>query len=237
MAYSTPKTDFATNDVVTAPQMNDIGNNLLLTAPALFTAKGDLLVATGAHVPTRLAVGSNHQALIANSAAVEGVQWGIPGILLTRDISDTGFNNSAAENTLFSYAMGGGTLPATGGFLLRMYGTWRNNKGSSGTNTIKCKLTNTIITLALTLSNNATTDRHFELEFTLFNTTASAQTAMARALFYHTAGGTLDAMDMEFGTLTRDTTTGQTIEVSSQMSAADATFSITKKMVTITLFK
>jgi hypothetical protein len=41
----------------------------------LFTAKGDLLVATAANTPARLAVGSNGQIPIADSTQAQGVKW------------------------------------------------------------------------------------------------------------------------------------------------------------------
>lgn len=43
---------------------------------ATFTTKGDLLAATGAATPARLAVGSNNAVLIADSTQSTGVKWG-----------------------------------------------------------------------------------------------------------------------------------------------------------------
>lgn len=48
-------------------------------APAgIVTAKGDLVVATASGTVSRLGVGSNGQALVANSAATTGVNWATP---------------------------------------------------------------------------------------------------------------------------------------------------------------
>lgn len=45
---------------------------------SLLTTKGDLIAATGASTPARLAVGTNGQALLANSATATGLEWGTP---------------------------------------------------------------------------------------------------------------------------------------------------------------
>ena len=42
---------------------------------ALLTTKGDLIAATGASTPARLAVGTNGQVLTADSTAATGVKW------------------------------------------------------------------------------------------------------------------------------------------------------------------
>jgi len=44
--------------------------------PTILDAKGDLIVATAADTPARLAVGSNNQTLLADSAQSTGVKWG-----------------------------------------------------------------------------------------------------------------------------------------------------------------
>lgn len=45
---------------------------------SLLTTKGDLIAATGASTPARLAVGTNDQVLIADSTAATGIKWGTP---------------------------------------------------------------------------------------------------------------------------------------------------------------
>jgi len=51
-------------------------NDLLKTDKATLTTKGDIYVATGASAPARVGVGSNGQALVADSAEASGVKWG-----------------------------------------------------------------------------------------------------------------------------------------------------------------
>lgn len=45
---------------------------------SLLTTKGDLIAATGASTPARLAVGTNDQVLIADSTTATGIKWGTP---------------------------------------------------------------------------------------------------------------------------------------------------------------
>jgi hypothetical protein len=45
---------------------------------SLLTTKGDIIAATGASTPTRLGVGTNGQALVANSATATGLEWASP---------------------------------------------------------------------------------------------------------------------------------------------------------------
>lgn len=45
---------------------------------SLVTTKGDIIAATGASTPARLGVGTNGQALLANSATATGLEWGSP---------------------------------------------------------------------------------------------------------------------------------------------------------------
>ena len=55
-------------------------------APKIFTAKGDLIAATGNNAAARLAVGTNGQTLMADSAQASGMRWsdGVPGIYTTK---------------------------------------------------------------------------------------------------------------------------------------------------------
>lgn len=50
--------------------------------PTIFDAKGDLLTATAGDTPARIAVGSNGQALLADSSTATGLKWGAVGKVL-----------------------------------------------------------------------------------------------------------------------------------------------------------
>jgi hypothetical protein len=64
---------------------------------ALFDVKGDLLVATAADTPARLAVGTNDQVLMADSAQATGLKWVSPATPVT-----TQFANSAGTADTFT---------------------------------------------------------------------------------------------------------------------------------------
>lgn len=49
-------------------------------SPTIVNAKGDLIVATADDTPARLAVGSNGQTLVADSAQASGVKWADRGV-------------------------------------------------------------------------------------------------------------------------------------------------------------
>lgn len=73
MAVGFPaKTNFATGDVLTATQMNDVTGTLNLLNPS---AKGTIFAASAANTPLAVAVGTNNQVLVADSAATAGVKW------------------------------------------------------------------------------------------------------------------------------------------------------------------
>lgn len=61
---------------LTAAQLNaHLRDNLLETAVAKVTTKGDMAIATAANALARLGVGANNSILVADSAATTGVKW------------------------------------------------------------------------------------------------------------------------------------------------------------------
>ena len=79
MAWTSPRT-FVAGEIVTAAILNvDHRDNLLQTAPALVTTKGDIVVATGANALARLAVGTNTQRPEADSTQATGWKWSDQG--------------------------------------------------------------------------------------------------------------------------------------------------------------
>jgi len=69
-------------------------------AKSIVDAKGDLIAATGADTVSRLAVGTNGQALLANSATATGLEWATPASGSMTLLSTT--NLSGAEVTISS---------------------------------------------------------------------------------------------------------------------------------------
>lgn len=84
---------------------------------SLLTTKGDLIAATGASTPARLGVGTNGQALIADSTAATGMKWDTPasgGMTLISTTTLTG-----ASVTLSS-------IPQTYNSLYVVIRNWKN---------------------------------------------------------------------------------------------------------------
>jgi len=93
MAWTTPAT-WSTGQIVEASDLNaQIKGNMELTAPALFSAQGDILYATGANAPARLAKDTN----------------------ATRSLTNTGTNNNPAWAQVALATGVSGTLPVANG--------------------------------------------------------------------------------------------------------------------------
>lgn len=58
-------------------------------SPALYTAKGSLLGASGASTPVELLVGSNGQTLVADSTASSGLNWATPTVDIPKSLVTT----------------------------------------------------------------------------------------------------------------------------------------------------
>jgi len=71
---------------------------------AIVDAKGDLIGATAADTPARLAVGTNGQVLTADSAAATGLAWATPTAAGLTFISETTFSGVASQsfNSVFT---------------------------------------------------------------------------------------------------------------------------------------
>jgi hypothetical protein len=73
MAIGFPvKANYASGDILTAAQMNDLSGTLNYMDP---TAKGDLFPASSGTALTRLAVGSNGETLVADSSQTTGLRY------------------------------------------------------------------------------------------------------------------------------------------------------------------
>ena len=93
MAWTTPRT-WTTGEIVTAALFNThLRDNLNVTAPAVMTAQGDLLYASAANAPARLAKDANS----------------------TRSLTNTGTNNNPAWAQVALATGVSGTLPVGNG--------------------------------------------------------------------------------------------------------------------------
>ena len=76
MAYSDPG-DLASGAVITEAWVDAVRADLLISAPAVVTAAGDLIAATAANAVTRLGVGADDSTLVADSGVATGLAWQI----------------------------------------------------------------------------------------------------------------------------------------------------------------
>lgn len=110
MAWVTPPA-FATNDVLTAANMNKLSDDLSETGVAKVTTKGDLTPATAANVVARLAAGANGTVLVAASAQATGLKWQTPLYARLYRTSSQSISNGTltAINFTATTGSGGGT--------------------------------------------------------------------------------------------------------------------------------
>jgi len=117
-----------------------------------FDAKGDILVATADNTPARLAVGTNGQALVADSAEASGVKWdtisgAISGLTDNRMIKADGTSN--VQNTGITVSDG----DAVSGAAAFSFHTLQTDSSSSGAVTFDWSADNK---LKITLTENIT---------------------------------------------------------------------------------
>ena len=75
MAWTTPKT-WASGYVVLAADLNThLRDNLNVTAPAVMTAQGDVIYASGANTPARLAKDTNSTRSLTNTGTSNNPAW------------------------------------------------------------------------------------------------------------------------------------------------------------------
>mgnify|MGYP003135766268 CR=1 FL=1 len=88
MAWTTPKT-WASGYVVLAADLNThLRDNLNVTAPAVMTTQGDIIIASGANTPIRLAKSTTSTQYLANTGTSNAPAWdevalatGVSGVL------------------------------------------------------------------------------------------------------------------------------------------------------------
>lgn len=214
------------------------------------TTKGDLLVATGSGVIVRRGVGTNGQVLTADSAQADGVKWAAAGAgggpsVLDRSAADNQIVNTVAETTLYSFAIPGNTIGATGVLRLRILSDYLNNSAGNTTLQIRIKLGATTLwdsgaSNNLALSANR---RGLNIDVLLANSATNAQ-RLGGTIFLGagaaTAGvgglnGTIITSAMLYGTAAEDTTAARTILVSVQHGNANASIEVVRRVVVLEL--
>tara|TARA_R110000824_G_scaffold37757_4_gene115976 strand:+ start:102 stop:779 length:678 start_codon:yes stop_codon:yes gene_type:complete len=87
MAWTTPRT-WVTGEVVTAALLNaQVKGNLDLSAPAIMTTAGDIIYASGANTPARLAKDTNATRVLTNTGTSNVPAWA--QVTLTSGVTGT----------------------------------------------------------------------------------------------------------------------------------------------------
>lgn len=95
------KANFATGDVLSATNMNDLAGTVNLLNPS---AKGDLYAGSAANTYTKLSVGANNTVLTADSSTATGLKWAAASSGALTFISKTAFTaqNTVSINSVFT---------------------------------------------------------------------------------------------------------------------------------------
>jgi hypothetical protein len=103
---------------VTSDDANAIQNTIV-------DAKGDLIAATAADTPARLAVGTNNQVLTADSTTATGLKWATPS-------TAAGYENNSVLNSAFQIWQRGTSVAGSGtAFLADRWQAYRGAAGST----------------------------------------------------------------------------------------------------------
>lgn len=151
-------------------------------------AQGDLLY-RGASAWARLGAGTALQVLQTQGASANP-QWGTGVVTLDRDVSQNEVVSTAAETTVYSYSVAGGTLSTTRSVRVTMIGDYLNNSGAGRDLAIKLKYgSTTVLTASFSSSPGATRGQiRFNATIAAANS-ASAQVAEGWSVMADTGDG------------------------------------------------
>ena len=131
MAWTTPAT-WSTGQIVAASDLNaQIKGNMELTAPAIFSAQGDILYATGANAPARLAKDTNATRSLTNTGTNNNPAWAqvplAPGVSGTLPVANGGTGATSLNDHYVLVGSGTGAVtpitPGSSGYVLTSNGT------------------------------------------------------------------------------------------------------------------
>lgn len=148
--------------------------------------------------------------------------------------TDAIVSNTIAETNLWSYSVPGNELTATGIMRFDTSFIVVNNKGTSGTVTLKFYVganSYTIFGGALSF-NNGTSNFHSITLFIRGDGTTSSQRIFGT--YNVSQNGTMAAGIVTEGTTATDITTAQTFKLTAQMNAASASFTTTSRFSALT---
>ena len=113
MAWTTPRT-WASGDVVLASDLNThLRDNLNVTAPAVMTTQGDVIYASGANTPARLAKDTNSTRSLTNTGSSNNPAWAqvalATGISGTLPVANGGTNATSLADKAVLITQDSGT--------------------------------------------------------------------------------------------------------------------------------
>jgi trimeric autotransporter adhesin len=128
-----------TGQVLTKASGTDMDFSWTAVDPlVILDAKGDLITATAADTPARLAVGTNGQVLTADSTAATGIKWATAAsggmtVIASGTLSGTSVNLTSIPGTYkhLQLVMWGTTFSANDGFALQYNGVTASNYARS----------------------------------------------------------------------------------------------------------
>ena len=111
-------------------------NNMAAGVPDIFTAKGDLAVATAANAASALAVGINNQVLMPDSSLANGVKWDYNFVPLTAKKNSANWNGSSKAIGTYAVPLTEFHAAYTSGFgiravLIALSASWAAASGGS----------------------------------------------------------------------------------------------------------
>jgi len=117
MAYTAYRT-WTTGEIVTAALMNEqVRDNGLLTAPAIMTTAGDIIYASGANTPARLAKSTTSTQYLANTGTSNVPAWNevalATGVSGTLPVANGGTNASSLTDKAVLITQDSGTDTVT----------------------------------------------------------------------------------------------------------------------------
>jgi hypothetical protein len=113
MAWTTPKT-WASGYVVLAADLNThLRDNISLTAPAVMSSQGDIIIASGANTPIRLAKSTTSTQYLANTGTSNAPAWNEvaldTGVSGTLPVANGGTNATSLANMAVLITQDSGT--------------------------------------------------------------------------------------------------------------------------------
>ena len=224
MTWTSPHV-FSYAEILTSANLNGNFAQLSEMAAAKFTAKGQVLAATGANAGAVVSVASvpNYWGLRYNTGLSMGLGYAQMRSVLNNVATPVTVVSSSAETNLWSYSLAGGTLAANGALVFEMFVNYTNTSGSNKDLTTKFYLGSTSVSLTQTIATGTTAPSRIYVMVAPQNATNS------QVIFY--AKGTTETAS----SASIDMTTTQTLKFTVQHSASASTVSITGYMPTLYL--